>query len=110
MIKNSRPYIAIIPSEGYERTFSSGELPLFNYYLQKATSVTTLNFKEPSESAYLSAGKFIVDNSDVMIAIWNGKPAQGPGGTADIVEYARMNRKSIIVFDTEELKVKEINR
>jgi len=36
------------------------------------------------EDAYMAAGRRVVDLSDVMIAVWNAKPAKGKGGTADI--------------------------
>jgi hypothetical protein len=39
--------------------------------------------------AYLACGQQIVDRSDVVVAVWDGRPARGPGGTGDIVEYAR---------------------
>jgi hypothetical protein len=41
------------------------------------------------DSAYDLAGRYIVDRSDVLIAVWDGRESQGHGGTADIVEYAR---------------------
>jgi hypothetical protein len=30
-----------------------------------------------------------VDRSDVLLAVWDGQPARGPGGTGDVVAYAR---------------------
>ena len=41
------------------------------------------------EEAYERAGRVIVDRSDVLLALWNGEPARGRGGTAEIVSYAR---------------------
>ncbi|HEV7703232.1 MAG TPA: hypothetical protein VGO46_03025 [Gemmatimonadaceae bacterium] len=38
---------------------------------------------------YLLAGLYIARNSDVLIALWDGTPARGVGGTADIVEFRR---------------------
>jgi len=52
-------------------------------------SVETLSFDEPSEEAYLAAGCRVVDMSDVLLAVWDGQPARGKGGTGNIVEYAR---------------------
>jgi hypothetical protein len=48
------------------------------------------------DGAYLSCGRHIVDSSDVLIAIWDGAPARGPGGTGDIVAYARERLVPII--------------
>ena len=41
-------------------------------------------------------GKYIVDECDVMLAVWDGERAHGRGGTADVVEYARENRRTIV--------------
>jgi 8-oxo-dGTP pyrophosphatase MutT (NUDIX family) len=38
----------------------------------------------------LGAGHWIVDHSDLVILVWNGYPAGGRGGTADIASYARL--------------------
>jgi hypothetical protein len=40
------------------------------------------------EDAYLAAGQRVVELSDIVLAVWNGKPAKGKGGTADVVAYA----------------------
>ena len=37
---------------------------------------------------YLRVGQRIAGESDYMIAIWDEKPANGKGGTADVVKYA----------------------
>ena len=44
---------------------------------------------EAKKQAYEDTGRYIVDHSDVLIALWDQSPAQGKGGTADIVEYAK---------------------
>jgi len=38
---------------------------------------------------------WMVDNSDAVIAIWNG----APGGTANTVEYARKSGRSALAID-----------
>jgi hypothetical protein len=38
--------------------------------------------------AYEAVGRFVVRNSDIVIAIWNGELAGGRGGTQEVVEYA----------------------
>lgn len=37
---------------------------------------------------YRQGGESVVDHSDVLIALWDGLPPKGVGGTAAIVEYA----------------------
>ncbi len=48
-------------------------------------------------AAYESVGRYVVDHCDVLIALWDGKPAQGRGGTAEIVEYAKAQKRPILV-------------
>jgi len=80
----------VIPCRRYEETFPDPEdLTNFRTLLERAVSVETLSFDEPSEEAYLAAGCRVVDLSDVLLAVWDGQPARGKGGTGDIVEYAR---------------------
>ncbi len=38
--------------------------------------------------AYVSAGRAVVAHADLLIALWDGEPARGRGGTAEIVEHA----------------------
>jgi hypothetical protein len=47
--------------------------------------------REDENRAYENVGRFVVRHSDVVIAIWNGKPAAGRGGSAEIIEYAASN-------------------
>lgn len=91
---------AIIPCDGYERTFAEPErLKDFQSLLARAAKRETLSYPEPSEEAFLAAGHRVVDNSDVLIAVWDGRPAGGKGGTADIVDYARgQNREVRVVW------------
>jgi hypothetical protein len=80
----------VLPCKSYETTFSHPE-DLHNFYalLERAATVERLGFDVPSEDAYLAAGCRIVDLSEVLLAIWDGQPARGKGGTADIVAYAQ---------------------
>ncbi|HTT54577.1 MAG TPA: hypothetical protein VMH35_24565 [Streptosporangiaceae bacterium] len=41
------------------------------------------------EEGYERAGRRVVDRADVLVALWDGQPPRGRGGTAAIVAYAR---------------------
>ncbi|MBL7260663.1 hypothetical protein [Paractinoplanes lichenicola] len=88
---------AIIPSSDYESSFQDDQAARANYtaLCGLANDITTLPFAKPGEDAYLAAGKAVVDNCDLLIAVWDGKPAVGRGGTGDIVRYA--NERSVDV-------------
>ncbi len=46
--------------------------------------------------AYKAAGEYVVDHCDVLIAVWDGEPARGRGGTAEIVQYALAQDRPVI--------------
>lgn len=95
--KHHIPYSVVIPSTGYEKTFSDTYiLRRYQVLLNAAFDNISLPFNEPSETAFYEAGKKIVSLSDMMIAIWNGLPAKGLGGTGDIVAYALSTKKRIL--------------
>ncbi len=90
----------ILPAARYALTFP--QAPARQHYenlLRRAEQVIRLPFEEPAEDAYWAAGKEVVDRCDLLLAVWNGKPSGGLGGTADIVAYARnKGRPTIIIW------------
>jgi hypothetical protein len=53
------------------------------------TYLERLEYVESTEEAHMAGGRAVVDNSEVLVAVWDGQPARGHGGTADVVAYAR---------------------
>lgn len=37
----------------------------------------------------MAGGRVVVDRSARLLAVWDGQPARGHGGTAGVVAYAR---------------------
>lgn len=61
----------------------------FRYWLARYCSEVIEMAPTPTrDEAYLKAGYEVADHSDVLVAVWDGQPAQGKGGTGDIVERA----------------------
>lgn len=91
---------AVLPSERYETSFTDpAALRRFEVLLCRAHEAVRLPFPEPSEAAYWRAGQTIVDRCDLLLAIWDGEPARGLGGTADVVRYARgQGRTSKVIW------------
>ena len=46
--------------------------------------------------AYEQVGRYVVDHSDVLIAVWDGRPSCNRGGTAEIVRYALSKNRPIL--------------
>ena len=51
---------------------------------------------ELRRDAYDQVGRYVVDHCDVLIAVWDGQPSRGRGGTAEIVQYAQEQNRPII--------------
>ena len=87
----------VIPCDHYEDAFTNAAAArLFRQLKQRALYCHSLPFSRPSEEAFYEAGKRVVQMSDLLIAVWNGKPAAGLGGTADIVKYALESAKEVL--------------
>ena len=69
--------------------------------LDAAWEVQVLVEGVPRELAYEAVGHAVVDRSDIMIAIWDGDPGRGKGGTAAMVAYARSQGKPLFVINSE---------
>jgi len=79
-----------MPPDDYREDFiESASVQEFDTLLAKAVDIKVMSWAQTREESYEKAGREVVDKCHVLIAVWNGKPAAGRGGTAEIVEYAR---------------------
>lgn len=88
---------AVIPAHHYETTFQGEALDTYLRLRAAATTITELEFEQPGESAYHAAGNFIVEHCDLLVAVWDGQPAKGLGGTGDAVKHARELGRSMVI-------------
>ncbi|GAA3721420.1 hypothetical protein HDA32_002037 [Spinactinospora alkalitolerans] len=88
---------AIVPAEYYREGLPQEHRPAYDALLAGAALVHRLPFLESTPEAHLAAGRYMADHCDELLAVWNGEPARGLGGTADIVEYARCRELPVTV-------------
>lgn len=90
---------AVVPAADYESAFDDeASRAHYRKLLSRAASVERLNFDTSTEDAYWAAGRRVVDRADELLAVWDGQPARGLGGTADVVDYARARDKPVTVI------------
>lgn len=90
---------AVIPCQGYADTFEDEPTRAeFERLLSAAHEVTELPFSEPSEEAFMAAGRTVADRCDLLLAVWDGQPAAGLGGTADVVSHATDQGKPVEII------------
>ena len=77
-------------AEEYERDFAAGApRDGFHALLRAAFAVFELDgSREREAESYEAVGRLVVRQCDVLLAIWDGEPAAGRGGTALIAAYA----------------------
>jgi hypothetical protein len=63
----------------------------------QASHVQVLAHTESTEQAHMDGGKAVVDRSSVLVAVWDGQPSRGLGGTGDVVAYARQRGVPVTV-------------
>jgi hypothetical protein len=74
----------------------------FAGYVAAARSVRVVpGPSTPRDGAYERSGRAIADSVDVLLALWDGEPGAGRGGTAEIVGYARRRGLQVEVVPTD---------
>jgi hypothetical protein len=92
------PVLAVLPLLGYDAFFEGAVLVNYRRLLERCARFN-LPITGDEEEAFFEAGKYIADHCDVLLAVWDGQPAQGLGGTADVVTYAKRKTSRIIHFN-----------
>ena len=79
----------IIPAAQYRERLPKDTWPDYDRLLALAATVQRLPYTESDPEAHMAASTLMIDTADILYAVWDGLPARGYGGTADVVEYAR---------------------
>lgn len=86
--------------EDFPEADSTGE---FRALLKSASDVVEpsprWHRRRPAEDGYSAVGDWLVEKSDILLAIWDGQPSQGRGGTVDVMDRARDKGVPVIWID-----------
>jgi hypothetical protein len=94
-----------LPKAEFAKDFTSAEWDVVERILTNAEHVRVITENGSREDAYLDCGMATVDGADVLLAVWDGEPARGKGGTGDVVSYARSLGKPLVLIDANTLAV-----
>ncbi|WP_308204587.1 hypothetical protein [Frankia sp. R82] len=93
--------ISVIPARGYRDLQPPGHLDDYDRLVRSCAEVRRQDRAQPDLPSLMDASRVLVDAADHIIAVWDGQPARGYGGTADVVAYARsLGRPVQIVWPT----------
>jgi hypothetical protein len=107
-LARSMPLDVVLPCRQarYEVSFSDdGSRQEFKALLDAARATLVLPLpdhgteEDSLAAAYENAGLTVLAQSDILIAVWDGLPALGRGGTAEIVDEAARQGTPIVVID-----------
>ncbi|MDA0565117.1 hypothetical protein LG943_12415 [Streptomonospora sp. S1-112] len=80
----------VLPSVDYrEAKVKPDNLEQFDSLLMRSTLVRYMPHRTAGREAYEAANEAILGGIDRLVAVWDGQPSGGRGGTGDAVEAAR---------------------
>jgi hypothetical protein len=89
-----------LPEADYAQDFeTAASRDQFEALLARASERFVLGPAPTRSAAYEAAGRHVVRECDLLIAIWDGRPTRGQGSTAEIVAYARRIGRTVFVID-----------
>ncbi|HCA84978.1 MAG TPA: hypothetical protein DEQ61_05490 [Streptomyces sp.] len=80
---------AVLPADDYRTALPEGHRPDLDALLDQASQVHRTGLALSDSHAFMTAGELMLDQAESLLAVWDGQPARGPGGTADVVAAAR---------------------
>jgi hypothetical protein len=110
-----QPLHIILPFDRmeYEKDFDeANDLNTLNSVLDRTELIDTIVTKLPLTSeerteAYFIAGKYMVDNCDEILFVWDELMPEGRGGTAEVIGYHCERKKESDIFYVKTSPVKE---
>jgi hypothetical protein len=102
------PVEAVIPCAEYEGIFKGADaVSTYHQLLARCRKIHQLPAHHCSDEAFLEAGHWIVEHADLLLLVWNGYPAGGKGGAADVASYARSMRRPFLHIHTRQHTIKQ---
>jgi hypothetical protein len=80
---------AVVPAEQYRADLPDWHHPVYDDLLARASRAHRTGLESSNSDAHMAGSELLVDQADELLAVWDGLPARGYGGTADVVAYAR---------------------
>jgi len=79
----------VLPAEQYRADLPDWHHPTYDNLLARATKIHLTGLDTSGSHAHMAGSELLVGQVDELLAVWDGQPARGYGGTADVVIYAR---------------------
>lgn len=81
----------VIPADDYRDSLPTWHHADYDALLSRSTERHATGIPRSDSQAHMAGSEILVGLVDEVIAVWDGQPARGYGGTADVVWYAQTN-------------------
>ncbi|QKW08108.1 hypothetical protein HUT18_18685 [Streptomyces sp. NA04227] len=78
----------VVPAEQYREALPQSHHATYDALLARAAKVHSTGMHESTSEAHMAGSELMVGLVERMIAVWDGEPARGYGGTGDVVGHA----------------------
>jgi len=78
----------VVPAAQYREGLPDWHHPVYDQLIACAADIHHTGMAESTSEAHQAGSEILVGLVDELVAVWDGKPARGYGGTADVVAYA----------------------
>ncbi|MFE7276133.1 hypothetical protein [Streptomyces sp. NPDC057623] len=78
----------VIPATEYRDSLPEWHHSTYDALMSRASDVHETGMTASDPQAHMTGSEILVGLADELFAVWDGKPAWGYGGTADVVAYA----------------------
>ncbi|KEI45063.1 hypothetical protein GU90_07660 [Saccharopolyspora rectivirgula] len=81
--------IVVVPAANYREKLPEEHHADYDELFSRASEIIRLDFPDSTAESHMTASVKMIELADRLVAVWDGKPARGYGGTADVVAAAR---------------------
>ena len=99
-----------LPIEDFGADFDPSNWARAQHAISNAISVDVVGSAEPRNERYYECGLETVQQSQLLFAIWNGQPANGLGGTQEIVAFASRMGRPVVWIHSDTGAVQTLNQ
>lgn len=88
----------VVPAAQYRDGLPDEAHASYDELIAKAETVHRLDHHESTADSHMDASVEMLSRADQLLAVWDGQPARGWGGTADVVAEARRRGLQVTVI------------
>ncbi|MFI9561438.1 hypothetical protein [Nonomuraea endophytica] len=88
----------VVPAQKYREGLPAEHWPAYDTLFNAAHLVHEMDFVESTSEAHQAASERMLELAEELWAVWDGLPARGFGGTADVVAAAHHRGLPVRIF------------